>query len=236
MTRPIGPCGYARRMTNPTRSRFAGKDPVSAWTHFVGFIAGIAGLIYLLLHSETLASTVSVAIYGASLVGIFLASTVYHFFDLGPEGNRALRRLDHAAIYFFIAGTYVPVVTHAMQGTPRVVALSVIGGLGVLGIIFKLTVFNAPRWVNAALYLALGWAVVPFGPYLLPQLDDTQVVWLLSGGIAYTVGALVYAFEWPDPWPPLFGFHDLWHLFVLAGAGAHFGLVASLLGAPPPAF
>lgn len=223
-------------MTKPMQSRLAGKDPVSAWTHIAGFAAAIVGLVYLVTRSQSAPATASLAIYGVSLVGIFLASSAYHFFDLGPRGNRVLRRLDHAAIYLFIAGTYVPVVTHAMDGTSRVVALSVVGGLAVAGIIFKLTIFNAPRWLNAALYVALGWAVVPFAPYMLPQLDDTQIAWLAAGGIAYTVGAVVYALKRPDPWPEVFGFHEIWHLFVLVGAGAHFGLVRSLLVAPPPAF
>jgi hemolysin III len=217
-------------------SRLAGKDPVSAWTHIAGFIAGIIGLVYLVERSQTVSATASLAVYGASLVAIFLASSAYHFFDLGPRGNRVLRRLDHSAIYLFIAGTYVPIVTHAMDGTSRVVALSVVSGLALAGIIFKLTVFNAPRWVNASLYVALGWAVVPFAPYMLPQLDDAQLTWLLVGGVAYTMGAIVYALKRPDPWPEVFGFHEIWHLFVLVAAGAHFGLVRSLLVAPPPPF
>lgn len=223
-------------MKKTTRARLAGKDPVSAWTHVIGCVAGVIGLIDLVTLSRTPAATASVAIYGASLVGLFLASSAYHFFDLGARGNRVLRRLDHAAIYLFIAGTYVPVVTHAMQGMPRVVALSVSGGLAIAGIIFKLTIFAAPRWLNASLYVALGWVIVPFAPDLLPQLDAGQMAWLATGGVAYTMGAVVYALKRPDPWPAVFGFHEIWHLFVLVGAGAHFGLVRSLLATPPPAF
>ena len=236
MTRANAARGYPRRMKNTTRIWLAGKDPVSAWTHFLGFLASVVGLVYLVMRSEGMAASASLAIYGASLVALFFASSAYHFFDLGPRGNRVLRRFDHAAIYLFIAGSYVPVVTHAMSGTARVVALSVVGGLAVAGILFKLTIFNAPRWLNASLYVALGWAIVPFAPYMLPQLSDAQLTWLLGGGVAYTVGALVYALKRPDPWPEVFGFHDVWHIFVLLGAGAHFGLMRSLLVAPPPPF
>lgn len=213
-----------------------GKDPISALTHFLGFIAGVVGLFMLVGAARNPAQTASVAVYGATLVTVFLASTCYHFFDLGPRGNRVLRRFDHAAIFLFIAGTYVPVVTHLMDGTARVVALSVIGGLAVLGLVFKFTWFQAPRWVNAALYLGLGWIVVPFAPVMLPHFSPGQLVWLATGGVAYTVGAVVYARKRPDPFPGIFGFHEIWHLFVLAGAAAHYGLAYSLLSAQPAAF
>lgn len=219
------------------RHKLLGKDPISAWTHVAGFVAGIVGLCLLVARTNhTVSQSASLAVYGASLITVFLASSLYHFLDLGPQGNRVLRRFDHAAIYFFIAGTYVPIITHLLDGAWRVAALSIVGGLGVLGVLFKLVFFRAPRWLDAALYLALGWIIVPLAPVMLPRFSAGQLGWMVGGGLAYTVGAVVYARKRPNPFPGVFGFHEIWHLFVLLGAGAHFGLAYSLLSVRPAPF
>lgn len=221
----------------PWTFKLPGKDPISAWTHVAGFLAGVVGLTLLVTRAEhSLAQTVSLAVYGGSLVLLFLASSAYHFFDLGPRGNRMLRRFDHAAIFVFIAGTYVPVITHLLDGPWRVASLAIVGGLAVLGVLFKLVFFHAPRWLNTTLYLCLGWIIAPLAPVMLPHFTSPQLTWMVAGGVFYTVGALVYGFKKPDPWPGVFGFHEIWHLFVLLGAGAHFGLAWSLLAVRPAPF
>lgn len=213
------------------------KDPWSAATHFVGFLAAVVGLICLVVPAAHSASKVTaMALYGSSLVVLFLASTVYHFFDLGHRGNRWLKRLDHSAIFLLIAGSYMPPVFHLLDGAMRITMLAVIGGTAALGVLVKLVWIDAPTWLSMALYLALGWIVViPLG-WMLPRMATGSLALLVAGGLAYTVGAVVYTKRWPDPWPDTFGHHEVWHLFVLGGAALHYGCMFSLLAAPVPAF
>lgn len=215
------------------------KDPVSWATHFVGFLAAIVGLVFLLAFAPEGSSTVktaSLAIYGSSLVALFGSSSVYHFMDLGRSGNRWLQRLDHCAIFFLIAGTYFPATIHLLDGAWRISILAVVGGLALAGVVFKLVWIDCPDWLSTALYVGLGWVAVIPAHRMLPELSAGSIALLAAGGLAYTVGAVVYVKEWPDPWPRLFGHHEIWHLFVLAGATSHFFFVWDLLEHEVPAF
>ncbi len=209
------------------------KDPASALTHFAGFLAACFGLILLVVQSPGPAlKTASFAIYASSLCALFLASSTYHFFDLGVKGNLWLRRLDHSAIYFLIAGTYVPPVVHFLRGDWRDGMLWALGITVFVGVMAKLLWFHMPRWFNVVIYLGLGWMVLLPGERLLGAMPTVSLWWLMIGGGFYTVGAVIYATKWPNPWPGKFGFHDVWHIFVLCGAGAHFVHVYSLLNLP----
>ncbi len=212
------------------------KEPVSAGTHFLGFLLALGGLAFLVARSSGGPQVTAMAVYGLSLALLFLASTALHFADLGARGNRWLRRLDHGAIYLLIAGSYVPPLLHMLDGTWRIAMLSAVGVLAVLGVVLKLAWIDCPGWLSTSTYLALGWIVVIPGPLILPQLPAWPLAWLITGGLAYTVGAFVYLFEWPDPWPAKVGHHEIWHLFVLAGAGAHFVFTAWLLDVAVPPF
>jgi hemolysin III len=213
------------------------KEPASAGTHFLGFLLAVAGLGHLAVVSAGQgAKTAGMWIYGLSLALLFLASSAYHFIDLGERGNRWLRRLDHGAIYLLVAGTYVPPLLHLLDGAWRIAMLSVVAGLAMAGVVFKLVWIDCPTWLSTLTYLVLGWIVVIPGPLLLPQLPAWPLLWLVAGGLAYSVGAAVYVLERPDPWPGRFGHHEVWHLFVLAGAAAHFVFTAWLLDVPAPPF
>jgi hemolysin III len=213
------------------------KEPVSALTHLAGFFAAVVGLVLIVRAAQhDLPKATAMAIYGTSLALLFFASAVYHFFDLGPRGNRWLRHLDHAAIFLLIAGSYVPPMLVLLGGTWRIVMLAIVGALAVLGIGFQLAWLDAPRALTTALYLAIGWIVVVPAPIILPQLDGIQLATLVGGGLAYSLGGVIYALKWPDPFPRHFGFHEIWHLFVMAGAGAHFAFMVTLLPVPIPTF
>jgi len=213
------------------------KDPWSAATHFAGFVAAIIGLVYLVVPSaHSGAKVTAMALYGGSLVALFGASTLYHFIDAGERGNRWLQRLDHCAIFGLIAGSYMPPLVHLLDGPMRIVMISVVGGIAVAGVLLKLLWIDSPTWLGLSLYLALGWiAIIPMGS-MLPRVAATSLLLLIAGGVVYTLGAVVYAKRWPDPWPEVFGHHEVWHLFVLGGAGLHFAFVASLLNVPVPMF
>ncbi len=213
------------------------KDPASALSHLIGLIAAIVGLTFLCVFSPPQGPKLAgLAIYGGTLTALFLASSCYHFFDFGEKGNLFLRRLDHSAIFLLIAGTYMPILIHALDGAWRISMISVIGGVALIGLIIHLFWIHAPRWITAAMYLILGWAVVVPGYKLWHSMTGGQLGWLFGGGAAYTLGAVIYAKKWPDPWPGKFGFHEIWHLFVLAGAVLHYFMVFSFVGKPYPPF
>ncbi len=206
------------------------KDFWSATTHFAGFIAAIVGLVFLLVLCEPGAARItSAAIYGGTLVALFGASSAYHFFDLGERGNDWLQRLDHACIYLLIAGSYVPSLVLLLDGMWRVVMLSVVGALAAAGVALKLLWRTSSGRLSTLLYLAFGWfGVVPLILFF-PSLTFLQLVCLLSGGLAYTLGAVVFQKERPDPWPGIFGHHEIWHLLVLGGATLHYFFVLGLV-------
>lgn len=206
------------------------KDPWSATTHFAGFIASLVGVPFLLVPAwGDGAVFTSMSIYGVALAGLFLASSLYHFFDFGVRGNHWLRRVDHAAIFLFIAACYVPISTLVLEGAFRVTMLSVVGVMGVGGALYKLLRFHAPMWADMTAYLSLGWLGVLMAPQVLSAMDGGGMALMYGGGVAYTVGAVVFIRERPDPWPDTFGHHEIWHLLVLAGATAHYFFIYKLL-------
>lgn len=209
------------------------KDPVSSWTHFVGFwlaLIGAAALVWRVAGDAP--KTMGMAIYAGTLVMLFLASSLYHWFDIGEAGNRWLKRLDHSAIFFLIAGTYVPVLLLLLDGGWRVAMLGLVLGLAGAGALFKIFWIDCPTWIGLTLYFGLSSVVVIPAHKILPQLSGASLACLIGGGIAYTIGAVIYAKNWPDPWPGRFGHHEIWHLFVLAGAGAHYAFTCTLAGMP----
>ncbi|MFT6142969.1 MAG: hemolysin III [Myxococcota bacterium] len=226
-------------MTTPNTRFTVGlfKEPVSALTHFLGFLAALVGLVFLVWNSDgSVAKSVSMWVYGLSLSLLFFASASFHFFDAGERGNAWLRRFDHVAIFALIAGTYAPMLMHLLDGSWRIAMLATVGTLAGIGIVFKLLWVDAPVWLSTASYLLLGWVVLIPAPIILPQLSAWAGLWLVLGGLIYSLGAVVYASQWPDPWPEKMGHHEVWHLFVLGGAAAHFAFVVCLLDVPTPAF
>jgi len=180
--------------------------------------------------------TVGMALFGATLVLLFGASSAYHFFDLGERGNRWLRRIDHSAIFLFIAGSYISPLIHTLDGAWRISMISVIGVVACAGVLLKLLWLGSPRWLTAGLYVAMGWILVVPGYRVLPNLMPISLLWLTLGGLSYTAGAAIYARKRPDPFPGTFGFHEVFHLFVLAGAACHFTFMVTLIGQPYPPF
>ncbi len=213
------------------------KDPISALTHFAGFLLAAIGLGFLVsLTADDGPKQWVMAGYGSSLTALFLASATYHFFDLGERGNRWLQRIDHGAIFGLIAGTYAPALLHLLDGNWRIGMYAAVFGIATIGAVLKLLWIDCPQWLSLSLYLGLGWIAVIPARLIFPQLDGYQLSTLLVGGLAYTVGAVVFALERPNPWPRHFGHHEIWHLFVLAGAGAHYLFVLSFVNQDYPPF
>jgi hemolysin III len=210
-----------------------GKEPASALSHLVGFVFALVGAGYLI--SQSLGDPVKTATmigYSVGLAALFLASTVYHGMDLGTRGNLFLRRLDHTAIFLLIAGSYLPVVMHTLDGAWRWAMVGVLAGLTLVGLVVKLAWMSSPRWLSGGIYLLLGWVGVVRFTTWYEMLEPLTFGLLVAGGVTYSVGAVIYATKKPDPWPGVFGFHEVWHLFVLGGAGMHFAMMVTLLDAP----
>jgi hemolysin III len=200
------------------------KDPVSGFSHLAGLFVALVGVGFLVGR----ALDVPRVVYGVCLVALYAASSAYHLFVASDRVTARLRRLDHIAIFLMVAGTCTPVFHHALSGRARVVMLVGIWTAAAIGVAFKLLWMSAPRWLYTALYLAMGWAVVLQWSAVVHGLPRAVFAFVIAGGVAYTLGAIVYASKRPDPFPRVFGFHEIWHLFVLAGSTLHFLAIALL--------
>lgn len=202
------------------------REPVNSLTHFAGILLSVAGLVALItLSAGETWRTVSFAIYGGALILLYTASTLLHGLRVGPRSLRRLRIFDHAAIFVLIAGSYTPIALVTLQQGNAVWGWALFGGawgIAALGVVFKLFWLEAPRWLSTALYLLMGWlALVAIVP-IVQTLPTGGILWLVLGGLFYSVGAVIYGLKKPDWFPGLLGYHELWHLFVLAGSACHF--------------
>ncbi len=210
------------------RSKKTLREPVSGLTHAVGGVLAVVGLGVLL---ATAASTgrldqlLAFGIFGLSLVALYAASALYHLLPLSPAGVARLRRLDHMTIFVLIAGTYTPFCLLALDGGWRWGLLALIWSLALCGVMLKVRWMDAPRWLSVALYLGMGWIAVIAASALLRAVPSGGIAWVLSGGLVYSAGALAYGLKRPNPVPGVFGFHEVWHIFVLAGSACHFWAV-----------
>jgi len=208
------------------------REPVSGLTHLLGFFLAIPGLIILVCSAvkySTVWHIVSFSIFGASLILLYLASALYHLLPVSDPVIKILRRIDHMMIFVLIAGTYTPVCLVPLRGVWGWSLLSSIWSIALIGIIIKICWLNAPRWLSTGIYLFMGWlAVVAFLP-LVHSVPVVGIIWLVAGGIFYTVGAVIYGTKWPRLSLKWLGFHEIFHLFVLAGSFAHFWLMLRYL-------
>lgn len=204
------------------------REPVNGLTHGFAALAAVAGLILLIWlarHGSPLVLA-ALAVYGVTLILMFSASASYHLVRARPAVLLFLRKLDHSAIYLLIAGTYTPVCLHYFAGFWRWGMIGIIWSLAVIGVAVKLFVIRAPRWVTAGVYLFMGWLSVIAAREIVTTLPPAALVWLLLGGLFFTAGAVIYILKRPNPWPGVFGFHEVWHVFVILGAFSHFVMMA----------
>ena len=226
----------ARRRSRPQekgRDPYDGLRPWSAITHGAGAVLAILATALLLVRTVLTGGDawkiVSFAIYGASMTGLYTASTLYHCVNASVAGRIALRKYDHASIYFLIAGTYTPVCLTALRGSWGWSLFGIIWGLAIAGLVMSLVWINCPRSLTATVYIAMGWlAVVAVYP-LCMALGWRGIFWLLLGGVLYTIGGVLYALKWPGRNNPRFGCHEVFHVFILLGSAAHFLMIYRVL-------
>ena len=199
------------------------REPVNSLTHWAGAILALAGLIALLIVGwGAPLKVVSLIIYGVSLIFLFSASATYHMVQVKDKALEIFRKIDHAAIYCLIAGTYTPFCINAFTGFWKWGMLTIIWSLAIIGIVIKVFIIRSPRWLNAGIYVAMGWLCVGASGQLLAALPAWVLTWLIIGGVTYTLGAVVYSTKMFNFVPGVFGFHEVWHIFVLLAAAAHF--------------
>ena len=205
------------------------REPFNGLSHLAGAITAFFGGIALLIVGWTgTIRIISVIIYIVSLISMFSASATYHLTQVKPGVQEILRKVDHSAIFLLIAGTYTPFCMNAFTGFWRWGFLATIWGIAAIGIVVKIFYIRAPRWLNAGMYVLMGWISI-LAVRQMAGLPMGALVWLIIGGVIYTLGAVVYSTKIFNFIPGKFGFHEVWHLFVIGGALAHYISVLLLM-------
>lgn len=201
-------------------------NTVSSGVTAVLSIIGVVSLLDQAWSAHKLWHFFGFAVYGFGLISLFVLSALHHGINASPRTEHLLRQLDYFAIFLMIAGTMTPFGTILLRGTLRgEIILAALWGLAVVGIVIKAFFPNIPKWFSTALYVGMGWVGVGVFSPVYQWLGWEAVLWLLIGGLFYTVGSILYYLEKPNPFPGRFGFHEIWHLCVIGGAATHFGLI-----------
>lgn len=203
------------------------REPFSSYSHFIGAVFSAVGLVFMLFHAVQehagIQTICSVLLFCLSLIALYTASAVYHYARTGEQKLRMLKKLDHSMIYVLIAGSYTPVVLRYMEAPDSYLFLAVIWGIALFGIGVKLLWIDAPRFLGTILYLLMGWAVL-FRLDAVFAMPPRAILLLAAGGLLYTIGGIIYILKKPNL-SEMIGFHELFHLFVLAGSLAHYLMV-----------
>jgi hemolysin III len=202
------------------------NELISFKTHFFGFILAIAGMIALIIKNTGLPDIQATSVvYGLSMLFMFGASSMYHFNKNAENTETLWRKIDHLAIFVMIAGSYTPFSYIHLEGNWRWGIIITQWSLVALGIFFKFFYINAPRKLNTAIYLAMGWVVlIPIRQFVHNAPVYVSIL-LAVGGVFYTIGAVIYARKRPNPIPGFFGFHEIFHIFIILGAMSHFAAI-----------
>lgn len=201
------------------------REPISGLTHFIGFILAVIGTVFLILKASSpvkILHMVSFSIFGAGMIMIYLASTLYHWLPLKEKGVAFMRRVDHMMIFFIIAATYTPVCLIPLKGSWGNAILVCVWTFALMGILIKIFWMEAPRWLSTSLYLLMGWICIVAVWPLIVTLQTGALLWLLFGGLFYSIGAVIYGIKKPNPFPGIFGFHELFHVLTMMGTASHF--------------
>ncbi|MBC7539992.1 MAG: hemolysin III family protein [Bacteriovorax sp.] len=205
------------------------KPLLRGHSHQAAFFFALGACAVLLLNAHGTRTIVATIIYSFSLIGLFGISAVYHRPTWQPQQRMWMRRMDHAAIYVLIAGTSTPICLLALSPMAGMKLLELVWSAALFGIIQSLFWVTAPKWVSSVLYVTVGCLIVPYLPELKAALTMNDVWLILTGGVVYVIGAIIYALRRPNPNPKIFGYHEIFHLLVIAGAGFHFLVIYKLI-------
>ena len=203
------------------------KDPGSAITHFIGMLLAILAAAPLLAAAAFQGSPLTVgslSVFAASMVLLYGASTTYHTFNGSAKTNRLLRKLDHMMIFILIAGSYTPICLLVLEPSMGLPLLAMVWGTALAGILIKALWITCPKWFSSLIYISMGWLCVFAMVPLVRALSPVAFAWLLTGGILYTIGGVIYALKLPlfNRRYPHFGSHEVFHVFVMLGSLCHY--------------
>lgn len=203
------------------------KDPGSAITHFIGMIMVAAAATPLLIKAARdpdVLHLISLLIFALSMGLLYMASTMYHTFDINEKVNRRLKKMDHMMIFVMIAGSYTPICLIALKGTVGIALCALVWIVALIGIVIKACWINCPKWFSSLIYIGMGWLCVLAFDKIFVALSRPAFHWLLAGGIIYTIGGIIYALKLPifNARHKNFGSHEIFHLFVMGGSACHF--------------
>lgn len=201
------------------------REPINGLTHLLGAVLSVAGLILLLadtVDSGSVNHILAFITFGLSMLLLYISSALYHSLKVKEKTIALLRKLDHCMIYVLIAGSYTPICLIVLSGEWRWYLFAAVWSVALMGILKKVFWFSAPHWISVLFYLAMGWMGVFLFPVLIDKLPIAFLIWIAAGGIAYTLGTVILGLKKPDPVPGWFGYHEIWHLFVMAGTFSHF--------------
>lgn len=204
------------------------RDPISSFSHMIGAVVFAFATVLLIAKTLFVDSwspkiLVGVIVFGASLVALYSASAIYHYSNGSKRKILVLRKLDHSMIYVLIAGSYTPILLKYMPQKEGLIFVSVMWLCAAVGVIIKLCWFNAPRWLQTVLYIAMGWAVL-FDISIFKEMSGVALFLLAAGGISYTIGGIIYIVKKPNI-SNRFGFHELFHMFILMGSVFHYLMI-----------
>lgn len=203
------------------------REPVNGFTHLFGAVVSLVGLIVLIVkavlsYPSSGLTLTSVIIFGVSLIFLYTASSIYHLVNSTDKVIKLLRRLDHSMIFVLIAGTYTPICLVVLEGKLRWGIFIAVWSMAIAGVLFKMIWFNMPRWLSTMFYICMGWFVVLFINPVFQSIRVKGMIWLVLGGVFYTVGGIIYALKWPDLRLKCMGFHEIFHIFILLGSLSHY--------------
>ena len=203
------------------------REPGSALTHFIAMLLALCAAVPLLVrvavHSGVKSLT-AMTVFMISMVLLYAASTIYHSVNCSGRVLRIFRKMDHMMIFILIAGTYTPVCLLTLPKPSGLMLLAAVWGIALVGIFIKGFWITCPKWFSSVLYIAMGWSCLSVLGQLFSLLPLHAFLWLLAGGLIYTAGGIIYALRLPlfDARHPMFGLHEIFHLFVMAGSLCHF--------------
>lgn len=210
----------ALRALPPVKPRMRGV------LHFYACVPALAAGLVLVLAAPSGRARAAAAVYGATLVGLFAVSGLYHRVDWAPTARLWMRRLDHSMIFIFMAGAYTPLALLAFSRSFGTISLIVVWSLALAASGVEIVWLKAPKWVAALLYVGLGWAGAAALPQMLDHIGLAPTLLFVGGGLVYSLGAGVYASGRPNPWPRTFGYHEIFHVMVIVAAALHYTVIA----------
>ena len=214
------------------------KDPGSAVTHFIGMLMAMFAAVPLLIRAAREPDRIhliALAIFIVSMILLYAASTTYHTLDLSERTNKILKKIDHMMIFILIAGTYTPICLITLKGPVGYGLLALVWGIAIVGIVIKGFWIYCPKWFSSVLYIAMGWVCVLAFTQIMNALPRAAFLWLLAGGIIYTIGGVIYALKLPifNSKHKNFGSHEIFHLFVMGGSFCHFIVMYAFVAGMP---